>query len=195
MRQTHLPNCCQLFIVLEEEAQVLIADVDVCITPKSPVFLLSFATTAEPMAVDLILNLIWHVTHKYARVDVRRAHFCLRALQSREEFCVQQRGLRVFQLVGNVARKAEIRVLVDCTRDKTRDVGLDSKNLWEGVGKRWSGLNGAKVYLSNVITAQINITKMKTTGRKRERTNESLKPNVALAWLRVIWREIFDTFL
>jgi hypothetical protein len=36
---------------------------------------------------------------------------------SREEFCVQQGWLWVSQLVGNVARKAEIRILVDRTWD------------------------------------------------------------------------------
>jgi hypothetical protein len=40
------------------------------------------------MTVDLILDLIGRVVHVYARVDVGRAHLCLRTLQSGEEFGV-----------------------------------------------------------------------------------------------------------
>jgi hypothetical protein len=49
------------------------------------------------------------------------------------------------------------------------------------------------VYLANVITAEMSRDE---DGRQERRTTyESPNPNVAFAWLRVIWREIFDTFL
>ncbi len=81
------------------------------------------------MAVDLILDLIGHVVHVYARVDVGRAHLCLRALQSGKKFRVQQSRLWVPQLVGDVARKAEVGILVDRTWDKAWNVGLCAEDL------------------------------------------------------------------
>ena len=84
--QTHLPNSRQLVVVLKEKAQVLVADVDVRIPAKQPVLFLRLTAPAEAVAVDLILNLIGRVVHVYARVDVRRAHLCLRTLQSGKEF-------------------------------------------------------------------------------------------------------------
>lgn len=87
-RKTHLPNLRQLVVVLKEKTQVLVADVDVRIPTKPPVLFLRLTAPAEPMTVDLILDLIGRVVHVYARVDVGRAHLCLRTLQSGEEFGV-----------------------------------------------------------------------------------------------------------
>jgi hypothetical protein len=204
-KKTYLPNFRQLVVVLKEEAQVLVADVDVRIPAQPSVLFLRLAPAAESMAVDLILDLIRCVVHVYARVDVRRAHLCLRALQRGEELCVQQARLRVPQLVRDVARQAEIRILVDRTWNQARDVGLCTENLREGVGKGRRGLDRAKVYLADVVTEQTKniLVKMRASTKRRRRqgggrergTYESPKPNVALAWLRVIWRETFDTFL
>ena len=81
--------------ILKEEAQVLVADVNIRIPAEPSVLFLRLATTAEPMAVDLILDLIWGIAHVYARVDVRRAHLCLRTLQRRKELGVQQGRLQI----------------------------------------------------------------------------------------------------
>jgi hypothetical protein len=57
------------------------------------------------------------------------------------------------------------------------------------------------VYLADVVAKQAKhiltkISQNKTrTEDGRRGAYESPKPNVAFAWLRVIWREIFDTFL
>ena len=88
-RPTYLPDLRQLCVILQEEAQVLIANVDVRVTAQSPVLFLRLLAPAEPMAVDLIFDLIGRVAHVYARVDVGGAHLCLRALQSGEELRVQ----------------------------------------------------------------------------------------------------------
>ena len=143
---------CQLVVVLKEEAQVLVADVNVRIPPKPSVLFLRLATTAEPMAVDLILNLIRGIAHVYARVDIRRTHLCLRTLQRGEELGVQQGRLRVSQLLRDVTRQAEIGILVDRTRDEARNVGFGAKDLWEGVGKGWRRLDGTKVNLADIVT-------------------------------------------
>jgi len=141
-----------LRVVIKENAQVLVTDVDVRIPAKPPVLFLCLTAPAEPMTVNLILDLVGRVVHVYARIDVGCAHLCLWTLQSREEFCVQQSRLGVPQLVGDVARKAEVGILVDSTWDKARNVGLCAENLWERVGKGRCCLNRAEVYLANVIT-------------------------------------------
>ena len=129
--QTHLPNLGILLVVIKEEAQILVTDIDVRIPAKPPVLFLRLTAPTEPMAVDLIFDLIRRIVHVYARVDVGRAHLCLRTLQSGEEFRVQKRRLRVPQLVSDVARKAEVRILVYRTWDKAWNVGLCAENLRE----------------------------------------------------------------
>jgi hypothetical protein len=125
----------QLFVILNKEAQVLIANINVRVTAEQPVLFLRLPTPAEPMAVDLIFDLIGRVAHVYARVDVRGAHLCLGALKSGEELRVQLRRLGVPQFLRNVARKAEIGILVDGAGDETGDVRCRAKYLREGVGK------------------------------------------------------------
>ena len=120
-----------LLVVIKEKAQILVTDVDVRIPAKSPVLFLRLTSPAEPMAVDLIFDLIRRVVHEYARVDVGRAHLCLWTLQSGEEFCVQQSGLGVPQLVSDVARKAEVRILVYRTWDEAWNVRLRAEDLGE----------------------------------------------------------------
>jgi hypothetical protein len=97
--------------------------------------------------------------------------------------------------LGNVAREAEVGILVNRTWDEGRNVRFRAEDLREGIGKGWRCLNGAKMYLANVITDRKDGPSRKKDGGERETTYESPKPNVAFAWLRVIWREIFDTFL
>ena len=119
---------------------------------------------------------------------------------------MQQGRLRVLQLVRDVTRQAEIGILVDRTWDETGNVRFGTKDLWEGVGKGRRRLDGAKVNLADVVTKKTKdvlarMSRPKKAGQNRKgmgqrrETYESLKPNVAFAWLRVIWRETFDTFL
>jgi len=163
----------------------LVANVNVRIPAKPSVLFLRLATTAEPMAVDLILNLIRGIAHVYARVDVRCAHLCLRTLQRGEELGVQQGRLRVSQLVCHVTRQAEVGILVDRTWDEAGNVGLGPKDLWEGVGKGRRRLDGGKVYLADVVTIKTKnvLARMshdqkkkggkteKVWGRREERTS------------------------
>ena len=106
------------------------------------------------MLVDLILDLRGRVAHVNARVEVRRAHLRLRALQRREELGVQERGLRVLELRGDVAREPEVRVLVDRAWDEARDVGDGAEDLGEGVGEGGCGLDGGEVDLSDVVSVR-----------------------------------------
>jgi len=47
---------------------------------------------------------------------------------------------------------AHIRILIDGTGNKARDVMLGAEDLGERVGEGRCGLNGDKVILSNVVT-------------------------------------------
>ena len=163
---------CQLFVILEEEAQVLVTDVDVRVPAKPSVLFLRLAPATEPVAVDLVLDLIRRIIHVYARVGVRRAHLGLRALQRGEEFGVQQRRLWVPQLVRDVARQAKIRILVYRARDQAGDVGLCAEDLREGVGKGRRGLDRAKVYLADVVTDQIRRILAEISQNKTAETEE-----------------------
>ena len=87
------------------------------------------------MTVDLVLDLRGCVAHEDTRVDIRRAHLRLRALKRGEELGVEERGLGVLELDGDVACETEVRVLVDRARDEARDVGCSAKDVREGVGE------------------------------------------------------------
>lgn len=103
------------------------------------------------MLIHLILNLRRLVRHINTTVRVARAHLGLRALQRGEELCMQQRGLGVLELLRDVAREAEVRVLVDRAGDEARDVRGRAENVREGVGERRGGLDGGEVDLADVV--------------------------------------------
>lgn len=105
----------------------------------------------EPVLVDLILDLVRRVGHVYTRVQVRRAHLGLWALQCGEELGVDEGGFRVFELDGNVSRQTEVRVLVDSTGDEARDIGACTEDMWEGVREGRGCLDRAEVNLADVI--------------------------------------------
>ena len=103
------------------------------------------------MLIDLILDLIGLVRHEDAAIGVARAHLRLRALQSGEEARVKEGGLGVLELAGDVAREAEVRVLIDCAGDERGDVGRGAEDLREGVGEGGRGLDGDEVDFANVV--------------------------------------------
>ena len=151
--ETHLAHALPLLVVIQEEPEVLIRDVHIRVPTEPPVLLDRLLSAREAVLVDLVLDLRGRVVHVYARVHVRRAHLRLRALERGEELGVQQRGLRVLELHGDVARQPEVRVLVDRTWDEAGDVGLRAEDLREGVGERWCGLDGREVDLADVVSA------------------------------------------
>lgn len=65
---------------------------------------------------------------------------------------MEERGLGVLELDGDVACETEVRVLVDRARDEARDVGCSAKDVREGVGEGGRGLDGGKVDLADVVT-------------------------------------------
>ena len=108
---------------------------------------------------------------------------------------MDQGGLGVFELRCHVSSQAEVRVLVYRAWDETGYVRNGTEYLREGIGERRSGLDGSEVDFSDVITRKMDKTTSVKLGCWDLSTHESLKPNVALAWEIVIWREIFEMFL
>lgn len=104
------------------------------------------------MSIDLVLDLVRGIAHKYTRVGVRGAHLRLGSLEGREESRVDECGLGVLEFLGDVSRQSEVGVLVDRTGNKARNVAHFTKYLGEGVGERRCGLDGNKMYLANVVS-------------------------------------------
>lgn len=103
------------------------------------------------MPVNFILDLIGLICHINTAVGVAGTHFCLRTLQSWEEFGVDESGFGIFQFDSNVSGEAEVGILVYCTGDETWDVRDGPENVGEGIGEGGGGLDSRKVNFANVI--------------------------------------------
>lgn len=103
------------------------------------------------MLIDLALNLIRRVRHEDPGRRVACAHLRLRALQRWEELAVQEHRLGVLELLRNIARQPEVRVLIDRTGNEAGDVGGCSEDLGEGVGEGGRGLDGGEVDFAYIV--------------------------------------------
>lgn len=65
---------------------------------------------------------------------------------------MNQRRFGIFELDGDITRETEVGILVDRTRDETRNVGGRSKYMRKRVGEGRGSLNCCKVDLANIIT-------------------------------------------
>ena len=65
---------------------------------------------------------------------------------------MDKRGFWVLQLLGDVARQTEIRILVDRAWDQARDVRHGAEDLGKGVGEGRCRLYRREVNLANVIS-------------------------------------------
>jgi len=90
----------------------------------------------------------------------------------------------VFEFLGDVSCQSEVGVLVDGAGNKAGDVARFTKDLGERVGERGCSLDGAKVYLANVVSDEtIRFSLQRYARVSAIRTHESVKPNVAFDWL------------
>lgn len=96
-------------------------------------FFFSLLSTAEPVLVDFVLDLSGRVGHEDTRVDVRRAHLGLWALQCGEKFGVQECRFGILELLSDITGEAEIWVLIDGTGNQTGDVGHFTEDMRERV--------------------------------------------------------------
>jgi len=65
---------------------------------------------------------------------------------------VDQRRFGIFELDGDITRETEVGVLVNRTRDETRNVGGRSKDMRKRVGEGRGSLDCCKVDLADIIT-------------------------------------------
>lgn len=104
------------------------------------------------MTVDLVLDLGLGIRHEDGRAVDRGTHLGTGSLESREELCVDQSGLGVLELMSNITREAEVRVLIDRAGNQARNIRASSENLGKSVGEGGCSLNRHKVRLAHVIT-------------------------------------------
>ena len=155
-----LPDPHKLLIVLQEEAQPLIAHVHIQISPQLLLQLLGLLPSREGVDLDLPLDFLIRVRQEDGRVSVAAAHLALRALQRREELGVYQRRLSLHgvmtrhQLVRHIAREPEVRILIDGARDEARQrcrVGFfASQDFGEGAAEGRRRLYGGEGRLADV---------------------------------------------
>lgn len=69
------------------------------------------------MLIDFVFDLIRFIRHKDTAVRVARAHFCLRSLESGEEFRMDESRLGILELGSNVPCQPEVRILIDSARN------------------------------------------------------------------------------
>lgn len=188
---THHSQLRPFLIIFQEESKILICYVNIWITTQTSMFFLSLLTPGKAVLVNFVFDLIGRVTHIDTRGQIRCAHLGLRSLQRREKLWMQQSGLGIFEFRGNITGKTEIWILINCTRDEWWNIGYGAEDLREGVWEGWGRLNGSEVNFTDIVSRESNDYEWRADSVYF--TYESLKPNVAFAWLMVICLEILDT--
>mmetsp|Transcript_47633 Transcript_47633/g.108063 ORF Transcript_47633/g.108063 Transcript_47633/m.108063 type:complete len:252 (-) Transcript_47633:1485-2240(-) len=146
----------ELVVVLEEEIKPLVGHVGLEVGALLLLQRPGLLPPAEGVGFDLLLDRPRGVGQKHGARVVGGGHLAEGALERREELGVDQRGLpleRVLgghQLVGDVARDPEVRVLVDGTRDEARQEVPPLKRDLEARGEARRGLNRGKGGLADV---------------------------------------------
>ena len=92
----------------------------------------SLTTTRLGILVDLVLDHGGSVRDQDGACAITAAHLRFLALEGGEESRVDRSRLLVLELLGNIARHSEVRVLVDGGRDQAREVSV-AEDVWEGV--------------------------------------------------------------
>lgn len=149
--KAHLAKLCKLFVVVQEERQILVGNIDLGITSETAMLFFSLLSSRESVGINLLFDLVRLVGHENACIGIARAHFRLRTLKGREEFRVDERWFGVLELLRDITGQAEVRILVDSTRDEAWNVGSCAIDVGEGVGEGGSRLNSCKVHFSDVI--------------------------------------------
>ena len=64
---------------------------------------------------------------------------------------MDERGLGVLELARDVAREAEVRILINRAGNERGDVGRGAEDLGEGIGEGRRSLDGDEVDFANVV--------------------------------------------
>lgn len=121
----------QLIIILKEETKVLIRYIDV----EVHCAIRLHATEGE--VSDLVADLLWVICKKDGRVGVTTRHLGTKTLKGWEEDRVVASCFLVLQLLSHISCHAEVRILIDRTRDQRRDISTLPIDVWEGVAEGW----------------------------------------------------------
>eukprot|EP00754_Rhynchopus_humris_P036804 Rhum_TRINITY_DN18897_c0_g1::Rhum_TRINITY_DN18897_c0_g1_i1::g.168709::m.168709 len=147
-----LTDLLQLLVIVQEERQPLERHIDVGAPALGHVLLQVGTAAAEAVRVDLLLDLLRRVREEDGRGVNRSGHLRVRALKRREERRVDETGLQVLQARRNVARHAEVRVLVDGTGDEARDRTLRVReDVRESTGEGRCRLDRGEAPLADVV--------------------------------------------
>jgi hypothetical protein len=90
---------------------------------------------------DLVSDLLWRVRQQDRGVRIATRHLRAETLKGREKNRVVARCLLVFQLLCHIASHAEVRVLIDRTRDERGHICSLSVNVRESVAKAGNRLD------------------------------------------------------
>mmetsp|Transcript_30924 Transcript_30924/g.74736 ORF Transcript_30924/g.74736 Transcript_30924/m.74736 type:complete len:222 (+) Transcript_30924:339-1004(+) len=150
----------KLLVILQKEPQPLVTDIHVQIGPQLLLLLPRLPSSRERVILNLALYIRRRIREEDRRVGIAAAHLALRALQRGEEFRVHERGLAPegmmprHELVGDVAREAKVRILIDRARYEAREgrgVRLTSPQYpREGAAEGRSRLDGGEGRLADV---------------------------------------------
>jgi hypothetical protein len=162
---THLPDPCQLIIIVQEERQVLVTNIHLRISSKLPMFLQRLPSPGEPMLIDLILDLRWRVRHIDTRIRIRCAHLRLWTLKSGEELGVYEGWFGVSEFLRDVACEPEVGVLIDGAGNETGDVGYVSEDLGERVREGGRRLDRCEMDFANIVSAMNHQGRAQTQSR------------------------------
>mmetsp|Transcript_19259 Transcript_19259/g.33229 ORF Transcript_19259/g.33229 Transcript_19259/m.33229 type:complete len:233 (-) Transcript_19259:454-1152(-) len=146
-----LADARQLFVVLQEEVQVLPRHIHLQVCAQCSVLFNGGPAPTERVLVDLALDLCGGVVHEDGGGDVTGAHLSTLTLKSWEEPGLYERRFTLAQAWGHIPCHAKVRILVNSTGNKTADVLALPKHVRECVGKRGRGLHCGERNLPNVV--------------------------------------------
>lgn len=146
-----LSNLLEFFIILQEEAQVVVWNVHGQVSPLFTLLLCSRLTAREGVFIDFVFNLVLCVSQQDAAVWVRGGHLSPEAVESWEELRVDTARLLVLKSLGNVPSHSEIWILVDSLGNQAENLRVLAKNVWESIRKGRNGLDCWERNSANVV--------------------------------------------
>ena len=143
----------EFVVVVEKEAQVGERDVDAEIGTVKSLKFGSVATTAFGRA-DFGADGLRRIGEEDGRIEVGRAHFGVEALESGEEFGMDQSGLVLVKSAGSFAGHAKVRILVDGAGNQAADFEFGIEEMRERRAEGGSSLDGRKSPFADVIDVE-----------------------------------------
>jgi len=136
---------------MQEEREVLVRNILITVTAQLLVKLLGLLTTREGIGLDLMRDLFGSIRDEDGGLVRRCTHLSFGALEGGEETAVDESGLLPAESRRNIARHAEVRVLVDGAGNEALDVLSAAKDLREAGGEGGSSLNGRETVFSDMV--------------------------------------------